>query len=183
VDGRFVWPLLPLALEALAAAAAALAARRPAARAPALALAGALVAWCALGSARAAARPPSVAERLPARTFAWARERLPADAAVLTDLPRAFTLYTDRKAALTDAAEAADADEFLARLRAQGFAYICYRDWTVPAGANLPATERAVRAFAASLRWVDARPRAYTRVYFDADEGAAIYAVAPAGLP
>ena len=37
------------------------------------------------------------------------RKNIPADAAVLTDIPQAFFLYTSRRAALTDASDAPSA--------------------------------------------------------------------------
>ncbi len=179
VDGRFFWPLLPFALEALAACGRSLSERSSAARPAALALFSALIVWSAGRFVFAAARPVPIAARLPVATFRWARANIPADAAVLTNIPQAFFLYTSRRGALTDAAEASTADELRDRLEAQGFAFVCYRVWSADLGANLPGTERAVRSFADSLRVVESRPDEFPRVFYDADEGAAIYAVAP----
>jgi hypothetical protein len=177
IDARFFWPLLPFALEALCAGARRLAARSPARRRVALALAAALGLWCAGRATVDAAAPTPVPDRLPADTFEWVRANVPADANVYTDIAPAFYLYTSRRAALTGAADAEGADEFHGRLLAQGFSYVCYRVWTAHAGANLPRTEQAVRAFAASLRWASSRPDLFARVYFNPEEGAAIYAV------
>jgi|GEM_PF-5706555 len=177
VDPRFFWPLLPFALEALAAAAQALSARVAAARPVALAQAALIIVWFALRGADIVSGPIPVSARIPERTFAWARENLPSDAVVQTDIPQAFFLYTGRRAALTDAARAVDSDDFLSHLRGQGFTYVCYREWSAAAGANLPSTDAAVREFAASLKWAAMGGADFRRVFFDAEEGAVIYEV------